>query len=165
MTGFGKGDRVSYTVMYNDGQGHGLDHIIRRVHYGRITRVWPPDAPAMARIAVENPQSGATAYVIRKLRDVGLVLTAGLPAPDLRKLIVPCSVETAIRALVNYNWKDEENDYNTEAIAEDNSRDGHIFESVMTLQAWLEATFGDRHIEPCIVPDPRENEDQETAHE
>ena len=63
------------------------------------------------------------------------------------------------------NIKDEENDYNTEAIAEDNSRDGHIFESVMTLQAWLEATFGDRHIEPCIVPDPRENEDQETAHE
>jgi hypothetical protein len=78
-----KGDRVSYQVMYSDGQGFGEAHIVRRAEFGRITKTWPPEAPAMARIAVENPQPGRAKYVTRKLRDIEAApdaLTAAIEA-------------------------------------------------------------------------------------
>lgn len=65
-----EGTRVGYTVMYSDGKGFGRAHIVHRTEYGRITRIWPPDAPAMCRIAVENPQPGRSRYVTRKIRDI-----------------------------------------------------------------------------------------------
>lgn len=55
----------------------------------------------------------------------------------------------AIAALVHYNWTNEENDYNGDALLEGNSRDGHIFEDLMLIQKWLE-TQGYPHVEPQI---------------
>lgn len=55
----------------------------------------------------------------------------------------------AIAALVQYNWADEESDYSNEALEPGNSRDGHIFESLMLIQRWLE-TQGYPHVEPRI---------------
>ena len=55
----------------------------------------------------------------------------------------------AIAALVKYNWNDEQDDYNGDALLEGNSREGHIFESLMTVQQWLE-TQGYPHVEPRI---------------
>ena len=53
--------------------------------------------------------------------------------------------------------QDEEADYNTEALKPGNSREGHIFESLMTVQRWLE-TFGYPHVEPHITPVPADQE-------
>lgn len=72
------GDRVRYTVMYNDGKGHGRAHIEHRPAFGRVTRVWPPNAPAMASIAVENPKPHAARYVTRKIRDITPAPLAGV---------------------------------------------------------------------------------------
>ena len=64
----------------------------------------------------------------------------------------------AIASLVDYNWHDEQDDYNTEALVEDNSREGHIFEALMEIQRWLEIAHRYPHIEPLIMPDDREPE-------
>ena len=83
---------------------------------------------------------------------VNLTLTERSTAPS--RIVVE-----AIASLVDYNWSDEEDDYNHEAMAEDNSREGHIFESIMLIQRWLEAAHGHPHVEPRIVPDDRETGD------
>lgn len=57
----------------------------------------------------------------------------------------------AIASLVIYNWKDEETDYSTAALEEGNSREGHIFESLMLVRKWLEDVHGYPHWEPWIV--------------
>lgn len=64
----GKGDRVSYTVMYGAGPGRHAN----RTEYGKITRVQQGGArdEPQASIAVENPQPGAARYVKRYLTDV-----------------------------------------------------------------------------------------------
>jgi len=69
--------------------------------------------------------------------------------------------ETAehIRSIVLYNWNDEEDDYSTEALEPGNSREGHIFESLMIVQAYLEQEFGYPHVQPRIVEDDREEEE------
>jgi hypothetical protein len=77
---FSKGDRVRYTVMYGDGEGFGRAHIVHKPELGRITALWSDYAPAMCRIAVENPQPGRAKYVIRKLRDVEPAPAEAAPA-------------------------------------------------------------------------------------
>ena len=57
----------------------------------------------------------------------------------------------AIDSLVTYNWRDEETDYSTAALEEGNSREGHIFESLMRVRKWLEDEYGYPHWEPQIV--------------
>jgi hypothetical protein len=67
MTDITTGSRVGYTVMYD------VKPNTRYVtEYGRVTSMWPEAAPAMARIAVENPQPGRARYVTRKMRDIEL---------------------------------------------------------------------------------------------
>lgn len=63
----------------------------------------------------------------------------------------------AIRSVVMYNWHDEEDDYNHEALEPGNSRENHIFTDLMTVQRWLE-TQGYPHVEPRIVPEPEDEE-------
>ena len=81
----------------------------------------------------------------------------GVPGAEIttESTEAPDTVVQATAALVDYNWSDEERDYNTEALVEDNSREGHIFESIMLIQRWLETAHGYPHIEPRIEPDPR----------
>jgi len=57
---------------------------------------------------------------------------------------------TAIGRLVAYNWRDEETDYNRNALEPGNSREGHIFRDLMLIQCWLEANHGYPHVEPRI---------------
>lgn len=67
-----------------------------------------------------------------------------MPSPEIVK---------AVAGLVAYNWADEERDYNTEALEPGNSREGHIFRNLMTVQRWLESAHGYPHIEPFIMPE------------
>lgn len=60
------------------------------------------------------------------------------------------TVGESIQEIVNYNWRDEENDYNHEALEQGNSRDRHIFTHLMRVQQWLEETFGYEHVEPRV---------------
>ena len=68
-TGFEPGMHVTYAVKYGTGPV-----TVTVTRSGWITKIWPEDAPAMARIRVEDPPPGETQYVIRKLRDVGVAL-------------------------------------------------------------------------------------------
>jgi hypothetical protein len=71
-----KGDRVTYTVMYNDGRGMGEAHIEHRPAFGRVTRVLPQSGPRQepkVTIAVEDPQPGSARYVERYASDVSVV--------------------------------------------------------------------------------------------
>lgn len=61
----------------------------------------------------------------------------------------------AIASLVAYNWPDEEDDYNHEALEEGNSREGHIFRDLMTIQRWLETCHGYPHVEPRVTDEER----------
>lgn len=66
-----KGDRVRYTVMYGDGLGSGMAHIVHRPHYGRITSLSEhPRRGTVARIAVEDPKPGSAKYVERAVKDI-----------------------------------------------------------------------------------------------
>lgn len=60
------------------------------------------------------------------------------------------AVTDAIEALVDYNWADEEDDYWIECSDDpgDNQRSGHIFESILVIQRWLETDHGYPHREP-----------------
>jgi hypothetical protein len=67
-------------------------------------------------------------------------IDAKLPAPhaDLPKLKaedLPAPIRTALKAVVNYNWKDEQEDYihGCGDGPNDNQRQGHIFESLVVL--------------------------------
>jgi hypothetical protein len=72
-----KDDRVGYTVMY------GTRPNTRYVtEFGRVTSMWPPDAPSMARIAVEDAKPGRAKYVTRKLRDIELAPLSTTPLAD-----------------------------------------------------------------------------------
>lgn len=62
----------------------------------------------------------------------------------------------AIRSVVAYNWRDEEDDYNHEALEPGNSRENHIFGDLMLIQRWLEQEHGYPHVEPGITPEPEE---------
>jgi hypothetical protein len=51
------------------------------------------------------------------------------------------SLTWAIRTLVDYNWKDERDDYAACVAAPsetDNTREGHIFETIVALDNWLD---------------------------
>ncbi len=79
-----KGDRVSYTVMYDTKPD------TRYVtEYGRVTATWPADDPVMARIAVENIRPNRARYVTRKIRDLAaapLPETAAVPGAEVFRL-------------------------------------------------------------------------------
>lgn len=63
-----KGDRVSYTAVYNTKPDTRYE-----THYGRVTSVQYPDTgAATARIAVENPRPHETRYVTRNLANIDL---------------------------------------------------------------------------------------------
>jgi hypothetical protein len=90
---FAKGDRVRYLVMYSDGLGSGLDHIVRRPAFGRITRLREhPRRGTVATIAVENPKRGSARYVERAVTDIQLdpapTAIPGWTAADLHTLIM-----------------------------------------------------------------------------
>lgn len=57
--------------------------------------------------------------------------------------------ETAehIEAIVRYNWDDERDDYwnNCSDDPDGNQRSGHVFESLMVVQSYLEQEFGFPH--------------------
>ena len=63
-------------------------------------------------------------------------------------------VVSAIASLVDYNWADEERDYNTEALEPGNSREGHIFRSIVLIRRWLETEHGYPYRETHIKPEP-----------
>lgn len=67
--------------------------------------------------------------------------------------------ETAehIYNIVKWNWADEEDDYNHEALEPGNSRENHIFGSLMAVRTYLEQEFGYPHIQPRVV-EPQEDE-------
>jgi len=68
---FSKGDRVRFTVMFNDGQGHGRAHIVHRPFTGRVTSTKDhPRRGPVVRIAVDNPKPGSARYVERTVADV-----------------------------------------------------------------------------------------------
>lgn len=64
-------------------------------------------------------------------------------------------VIAAIAKLVGYSWRDEEDDYvdNCSDGPDGNQRGGHIFESLMRVQAWLEAEHGYPRVEPRPIPE------------
>ncbi len=66
------GDRVAYEVMYNDGHGMGLAHIVRRTEYGRVTRIriGGPRQEPKATIAVEDPKQRRARYVERYVSEI-----------------------------------------------------------------------------------------------
>lgn len=81
--GISKGDRVAYQVMYNDGKGFGVHHIIRRTEYGHVTRSWNAglEHGDKVRIAVENPRPGRAKYVERYVRDIALAQQRSVAEP------------------------------------------------------------------------------------
>jgi hypothetical protein len=68
-------------------------------------------------------------------------------------------IVAAIARIVQYNWADEEQDYNTEALLNDNGRDNHIFGDLMLVQRWLESR-GYPHVEP-VIEEENENDTEE----
>lgn len=50
---------------------------------------------------------------------------------------LPLDVAEAIRAIVDYNWHDEERDFK-ECAENDNSTDGHVFTHLTRVNEWLE---------------------------
>lgn len=76
-----KGDRVEYEVMYHDGAGMGLAHIVRRAEYGHVTRIRAAAGPRQepkATIAVEGPLPGRARYVERYVTDIRLAPRASV---------------------------------------------------------------------------------------
>jgi hypothetical protein len=95
-TGFEPGMHVTYAVRYGTGP-----MTVTVIRTGWITKVWPEDSPAMARIRVEDPREGETQYVIRKLRDVG----AALESEDLDDSSYVQLTDGSVLSLVCYEGR------------------------------------------------------------
>lgn len=76
---------------------------------------------------------------------------------------LPAAARAALTAVVQYNWKDELDDYVQECGdgPNDNQRQGHIFESLVALDNFIEAK---RTSPRDYIPPEEEDDSLETIH-
>jgi hypothetical protein len=101
------------------------------VEYKQIDPLRDPDHPLPDMI---GEAMGQAREAIAKLQGAAI----GEPSPSF---VVSAEVLAAVRAVVAYNWADEQRDYEDQ---DETGRAGHIFAQLRTLDKWLKSGAGAR---------------------